>query len=68
MLIAFPDDDEPCGRVADILREAQRCSVAARSTPRCSIKNISGWNWPGRKYKLDERWALTIAALLCVTP
>ena len=33
-----------------------------------TIKNISGWNWPGRKYKLDERWALTIAALLCVTP
>ena len=57
MLIAFPDDDEPRRRVADFLREAQRLLGGSEIDSAMlqvrkaleTIKNTSGWNWPGKK-------------------
>lgn len=75
MLIAFPDDDEPRRRVADFLREAQRLLGGSEIDSAMlqvrkaleTIKNTSGWNWPGKKDKpdrtVDERWALIRAAM-----
>jgi hypothetical protein len=75
MLIPFPDDDEPRRRVADFLREAQRLLGGSEIDSAMlqvrkaleTIKNTSGWNWPGRKNKadctVDERWALIRAAM-----
>jgi hypothetical protein len=75
MLIAFPDDDEPRRRVADFLREAQRLLGSSEIDSAMlqvrkaleTVKNTSGWNWPGRKDKpdltVDERWALIRSAM-----
>lgn len=75
MLIAFPDDDEPRRRVADFLREALRLLGGSEIDSAMlqvrkaleTIKNTSGWNWPGKKDKpdrtVDERWALIRAAM-----
>ena len=75
MLIAFPDDDEPRRRVADFVREAQRLLGGSEIDSAMlqvrkaleTIKNTSGWNWPGKKDKpdrtVDERWALIRAAM-----
>lgn len=75
MRIAFPDDDEPRRRVADFLREAQRLLGGSEIDSAMlqvrkaleTIKNTSGWNWPGKKDKpdrtVDERWALIRAAM-----
>jgi hypothetical protein len=75
MLIAFPDDDEPRRRVADYLREAQRLLGGSEIDSAMlqvrkaleTIKNTSGWNWPGRKDRpdrtVDERWALIRSAM-----
>ena len=75
MLIPFPDDDEPRRAVADFLREAQRllggneidsAMLQVRKALE-TIRNTSGWSWPGRKDKgeltADERWALIRAAM-----
>lgn len=69
MMIPFPDDDEPRKAIADFLREAQRllggneidsAMLQVRKALE-TIKNTSGWGWPGRKDKgeltADERWA-----------
>lgn len=75
MTIPFPTDDGPGRAAADFLREAQRLLGGNEIDPAMlmvrkaleTIKNISGWNWPGKKDKgqvtADERWALARAAL-----
>jgi hypothetical protein len=75
MLIPFPDDDEPRRGVADFLREAQRLlggneiDAAMLQVRKAleTIKNTSGWGWPGKKDKGDrtvhERWAVIRAAI-----
>jgi hypothetical protein len=75
MLIPFPDDDEPRRAVADFLREAQRLlggseiDAAMLQVRKAleTIKNTSGWAWPGKKDKgdrtVDKRWALIRAAV-----
>ncbi|MFF2045558.1 hypothetical protein ACFVVX_34580 [Kitasatospora sp. NPDC058170] len=75
MAIPFPADDGPGRAAADFLREAQRLLGAGEIDPAMlmvrkaleTIRNISTWNWPGKKDKgqvtPDERWALVRAAL-----
>ncbi|MEV0537588.1 hypothetical protein [Kitasatospora sp. NPDC050463] len=75
MTIPFPGDDGPGRAAADFLREAQRqlggneIDAAMLQTRKAleTIKNTSGWNWPGKKDKgqitADERWALVRSAL-----
>jgi hypothetical protein len=75
MLIPFPDDDEPRRRVADFLREAQRLLGGSEIDSAMlqvrkaleTVKNTSGWNWPGKKDKgertVNERWALIRSAM-----
>lgn len=76
MLIPFPADDEPRRAIADFLREAQRLlggneiDAAMLQVRKAleTIKETSGWNWPGQKKKkeertADERWAWIRAAL-----
>lgn len=75
MLIPFPDDDDSRRCVADFLREAQRLlggneiDAAMLQVRKAleTIKNTSGWNWPGKKDKLEltagERWALIRGAI-----
>ena len=70
-----PDDDEQRRRVADFLHEAQRLLGGSEIDSAMlqvrkaleTIKNTSGWNWPGRKDKpdrtVDERWALIRSAM-----
>lgn len=75
MMIPFPDGDEPRRSVADFLREAQRLLGGSEIDSAMlqvrkaleTIKNTSGWNWPGKKDKgertVDERWALIRSAM-----
>jgi hypothetical protein len=75
MLIPFPADDEPNRVVADFLREAQRLlggneidsSMLQVRKALETIRNISKWNWPGKKDKIqvtaNERWALIRSAM-----
>jgi len=76
MTIPFPGDDEPGRATADFLREAQRqlggneIDAAMLQTRKAleTIKNTSGWGWPGAKKEkgqitTEERWALIRSAL-----
>lgn len=75
MLIPFPEDDEPRRGVVGFLREAQRLlggneiDAAMLQVRKAleTIKNTSGWGWPGKKDKgdrtVDERWAVIRAAM-----
>jgi hypothetical protein len=75
MLIPFPDDDEPRKGVVAFLREAQRLLAGNEIDSAMlqvrkaleAIKNISSWDWPGSKNKVDrtadERWAFIRSAL-----
>ncbi|MDH6130031.1 hypothetical protein [Kitasatospora sp. GP82] len=71
MTIPFPSDDEPGRAAADFLREARRLLGGNEIDPAMlmvrkaleTIKNISGWNWPGKKDKGQARSPQTSAGL-----
>lgn len=53
--------------VSTARRQRDRLRVALGPQGLETIKNTSGWNWPGRKDKpdhtVDERWVLIRAAM-----